>query len=243
MSFFSYCPLKFKINAISTLLHRAYHICSSFSIIHSEFDFIKKYFIANGYPVKLIDSQIKKFLNKIYSKGNAECIVRKQKMYITLPFFGPISEDMKKELYKCLTKFYSTLEFNIILTNPLKLYNFFPRKERLPLPLRSSIIYQYNCPNCKIGSYIGSTSRCFQVRVDEHRGISTRTNLPLAKPSYSSIRNHCNSIHGTNPLTKDFMIIDNCQNNTDLLILESIYISKIKPSLNETTSAYPLSLI
>ena len=243
LSFFSYCPIKFKINAISTLLHRAYHLCNNFFNIHSEFQFLKEFFLNNGYPVNLIDRQINKFLNKIYVKKPETATVMKQLIYVSLPYFGPSSEQMKKELNKCLSKFYSTINFKIVLSNPNKLYNFFPRKECLPLPLRPSIIYQYSCPSCNTGTYIGSSSRCFQIRIDEHRGISTRTKLPLCKPSYSAIRDHCLSIHGTNPETKDFKILDSAANIEDLLILESIYINKTKPNLNATFSAFPLHLI
>ena len=150
---------------------------------------------------------------------------------------------MKKDLYKCLSTYYSTIDFKLFLTNHLKLFNFFPRKECLPLPLRPSIVYQYICPSCKTGSYIGSSSRCFQVRIDEHRGISTRTNLPLCKPSYSAIRDHCYNIHNTIPQTKDFKILDSAPTYDDLLILESLYIYKLRPNLNATISAFPLHLI
>ena len=129
---------------------------------------------------------------------------------------------MKKDLQRCLSKYFTTIDFKIILSNPLKLFNLFPRKERLSLPMRPSIIYRYDCPSCKTGIYIGSSSRCFQVRIDEHRGYSTRTNLPLCKPPYSAIRDHCFSIHGTSPQTKDFKILDSASNNQDLLILESL---------------------
>jgi hypothetical protein len=243
LSFFSFCPISFKINAISTLVHRAYHLCNNFYNIHSEFQFIKSFFHNNGYPTQLIDRQINKFLNNIYKKKPELVTVRKKLLYVSIPYFGPTSEEMKKELYKCLSKFYSTIDFKIILTNPTKLFNFFPRKERLPLPLRPLIIYEFKCPSCKTGTYIGSSSRCFQIRIDEHRGVSTRTNLQLCKPPYSAIRDHCLSIHGTIPQTKDFKILDSAANNEDLLILESIYITKIKPNLNATVSAFPLHLI
>ena len=37
ISFFSYCPIKYKINSIKTLLSRAYEIYSSFPLLHIEF--------------------------------------------------------------------------------------------------------------------------------------------------------------------------------------------------------------
>ena len=34
ISFFSYCPMKYKINSIKTLISRAYKICSSYPLLH-----------------------------------------------------------------------------------------------------------------------------------------------------------------------------------------------------------------
>ena len=39
ISFFSYCSHKFKINAIKTLLHRAFHLCSTYQYLDNEFQF------------------------------------------------------------------------------------------------------------------------------------------------------------------------------------------------------------
>ena len=41
MSYYSYCCDMFKINAIKTLLFRAYNISSNYSLMHKEFDFLK----------------------------------------------------------------------------------------------------------------------------------------------------------------------------------------------------------
>ena len=241
LSFFSHCPLKFKINAIQTLIHRTYHICNSYINIHNDLVFLRNFFNNNGFPDNLIYSQIRKFLKKIHDPEPRTMNVPKKKIYISLPYFGPPSETMKNEILKKLSEFYKHIDFNIILSNPLKILSFFKVKDKIPISLRSSVIYKYDCPSCNAGSYIGSTNRCFQIRIDEHRGISTRTSRILTKPPHSSIRDHCLNIHGLNPQTKDFKIID-YSSNKDVRILESIYISKYKPTLNLTESAYPLSL-
>ena len=62
INFFSYIPILFKINAIKTLLYRAYSVCSDYITMHDEFNFIKNFFLNNGFPESLIDSIIKKFL-------------------------------------------------------------------------------------------------------------------------------------------------------------------------------------
>ena len=63
-SFFSNCTFRFKLNGISTLLARAYRLCSTFSFLHDEFEFLKVVFRSNGFCTSFIENQIKKFLNK-----------------------------------------------------------------------------------------------------------------------------------------------------------------------------------
>ena len=66
-SFFSFIPNIFKINAVRTLIHRAYHLSSSFSNFQIEIDFLRSFFDTNGFPKIIIGRCISKFLNKIYS--------------------------------------------------------------------------------------------------------------------------------------------------------------------------------
>ena len=66
LSYFSNCSFKFKLNSIQCLLHRAFHICSNFNLIHDEFQFLTVFFKDNGYPVRLIEKCIYKFWNKLH---------------------------------------------------------------------------------------------------------------------------------------------------------------------------------
>ena len=239
INFFSYIPILFKINAIKTLLYRAYSVCSDYITMHDEFNFIKNFFLNNGFPESLIDSIIKKFLNKMLTKEKRKPTVEKLKVYISLPYFGYNSEKMKEELFKKLTSFYKYADFKIILTNDKKIGSFFNFKDKLPRRLRSSIIYSYKCASCKTAQYIGCTSRCFQIRIDEHKGVSSRTGNHLTSPSYSAIREHAD-IHGKLPSSEEFEILDIAKTECDLKILESLYIKKLNPNLNNLTSSIPL---
>ena len=62
-NFYSSCPLRFKLNSISTLLHRAYSLCSSWQNFHTEVSFLLQYFKLNSYPPSLIQKFTKDFLN------------------------------------------------------------------------------------------------------------------------------------------------------------------------------------
>ena len=91
-----------------------------------------------------------------------------------------------------------------------------------------------------MGHYIGSTVRSLQVRTHEHIGISYRTKLPLCNPSFSAIREHCESVHGVRPKFEDFSIIGKSNDPMSLRIIESLFIKIKKPNLNNNLSSYPL---
>ena len=67
ISLFSFCPSKFKVNSITTLLHRAFNVCSSYQYLNEEFEFVC-ILCNNGFPVSLIRSEINQFLNSKYGK-------------------------------------------------------------------------------------------------------------------------------------------------------------------------------
>ena len=77
--------------------------------------------------------------------------------------------------------------------------------------------------------------------VSEHMGISGSTGKPLSKPPFSNIRDHHQSSgHPISP--DDFSILSSCSSSFELLLRESLLISKLKPSLNANLSSVPLTL-
>ena len=240
-SFFSYQCYIFKINAIKTLLFRAYNISSNYFKLHSEFEFLRNYFIDNGYPLSLINSHIKKFLSKQFTQSSSPDNPPTNVKYVTLPFFGPQSEKLKLEFLSLLTKYIPDFTFKIILVNNYKVGRFFNYKDALPLMSRSSVVYQYKCPQCG-AMYVGSTTRTLHVRTAEHAGRSHRTGRILSQPPHSSVREHAEGSCDTPVSSSNFSILDRCNEKVGLRILESLYIFKHHPKLNDTNSAFPLSI-
>ena len=125
-------------------------------------------------------------------------------------------------------------------------------KDTFPTLLQSNLVYHYSCLGCKSRSYIGSTSRLLHVRICGHKGISCRTLDDLGKPEQSAIREHtivCNGLKRKRGKIKDkinennFKILAKAKNEFDLRILESLYIRKLRPSLNKDKSSFPLLLV
>ena len=235
-NFLSYMPLKFKIACLKTLIHRAYHLSSSYFNFDTELNFLKDYFINNCFPPYLFHKHVKQFLNQIYNNRTKFSTVSRQKLYVKFPYYGYITDKITKDLNSFFSKFYPQLQITIVNVNSLSVQSFFKHKEALPEYLCSSVIYKYNCMSCN-AHYIGSSTRQFRCRIDEHRGFSVRTGLPLQSPPFSAIREHSQqNDHALSP--QQFKILAKT-NSTDLRLLEALYIYRTKPPLNSTS---PLEL-
>ena len=104
----------------------------------------------------------------------------------------------------------------------------------------SSVVYLYSCGQCT-SSYVGQTSKQLKVRVSQHKGCSFRTNNPLSYPEKSNILNH--SLAANHPITiENFKILASCD-RFDLRLLESLFIHKLKPSLNDQHSSTDLLIV
>nr|XP_027229208.1 uncharacterized protein LOC113820983 [Penaeus vannamei] len=182
--FSSYIPTKYKGNLISTLIYRAYLIFSS------EIDFITNILRKNEYPLNFIYRNIKKTLNNLITPHLTPLTVPKDKIYMKLPYLGSASFNLERKLTSLIRKHYATVDLKLIFTASQIIGNLFKFKDRIPKPLRSSIIYKYACGNYN-AAYIGKTSRNLFMRVEEHRGFSFRNNnIKLSRPMKSSIRDH-----------------------------------------------------
>ena len=238
--FFSFCSFRIKINSIKTQTSRGFNVCSNYTDMHCKFNFRKNFFTSNGFPVSLVNSNIKKFLQNRFVPSPLDSPSRKF-FYLSLPYFGYQSEKLRIELSKLLSKYFSSIDFHIILVNNNKIGSLFPYKDKLPISLQSSLVYKFNCTQ-SVSEYIGSTMRKLHTRVSEHTGKSFRTGALLTSPPHSNIRAHALSC--SSPVTIDnFNILATGNNNIDVRILESLFIYKIRPDLNDSQSAFPLDIV
>jgi hypothetical protein len=243
LSFYSFCTSRFKINSVKTLLSRAFRVCSSYVFLHDEFVFLKEFFRNNGYSSFLIDKLISNILSKRYDPPSITFGPSLRKIYLSFPYFGHQSERMKIDIQRLLSEYFIGIEFNIILVNKFTIGSFFNYKDRLPLASRSSLVYSFSCAQCA-SSYVGMTARALFTRVAEHAGRSFRTGRPLAQPPHSSVRLHTEQCSLAPPVSiNQFKILCNASSQTDLRILESLYIHKLKPKLNNQSSSFPLSIL
>ena len=105
----------------------------------------------------------------------------------------------------------------------------------------SSLVYKFSCACCA-SEYVGSTIRTLHTRVAEHAGRSFRTGSLLTVPPHSNIRQHVLSC-GVPVSIDNFKVMGNTKFPTDLRILESFFIHKLKPKLNDAQSSFPLHIV
>ena len=90
---------------MACLLHRAYQICNSYEIIHTEFDNITHKLLLNGYLLSFIQTQNRKFLNKRHNNVTQSQLINESSnqssnriILFRLPYIGNQSIQIEKKL-------------------------------------------------------------------------------------------------------------------------------------------------
>ena len=121
-NFSSFIPLEYKIGLAYTLLHRCFNLVSDMSKFHLEVAKLKEILLKNGYPRKIIDACVFKFLNKFFEPKPVTLTVPKKQLFIVLPFMGNMPGIIKTGLSKALQKHLPFCKLRVIFkfTNRLK---------------------------------------------------------------------------------------------------------------------------
>ena len=135
---------------------------------------------------------------------------------------------------------YPHLNIRFVFRSCIGIFSFFPFKVKVPKFLKSGVVCLFKCRCCST-SYVGQTTHHLHTRVSEHLGISPVTGGPPFTPVMSSILSHLNCTgHSAN--FDDVQILSTCSETYELMIHESLLISRLKPSLNVQGSSIPLNL-
>ena len=102
-NYLSFTPFSYKVGLVKTLLHRAFVICSNWSIFHLELSKTKELLEINLYPSNFIDKQIKQYLHTQFSdKKHKEPSNSTYVSYYKLPYIGNLSTEIKQKLSNIL---------------------------------------------------------------------------------------------------------------------------------------------
>ena len=231
-NFCSFIPFSYKLALIKTLIHRVYSICSSWQILHENLIEVENILKRNSYPPKLIDKEIRNYLNKQFlddQKGKKE----NKKSYFKLPYIGSISNDTKTKITQICQKYCKELKIELCFSL-FKTGSLFSVKDSIPSEQRSFVVYLFTCAGCN-ASYIGETTRHLFIRMDEH----------FSSNKGSVIYEHiCENRICKDACDKNsFKIIDTANSEFRLKIKEAIHIALKKPTLNKQIKHERLNII
>ena len=246
-NFMSFMPILYKKGLIKTLFYRAFMLCCDWNRFHKEVSFLKDTFRKNKFPVSIFEMILGEFLNKVFIKKRDVFTVPKKEIFMSLPFLGPDSFHIKKRILTLFKTYYPQFKLRLIFKCSYRLRNCFVFKDKVPINIRSHILYRFSCGGCN-STYIGKSKRHFLVRVNEHLGISLRTGKNFKfnpnNKNNSAILSHIQHelICKENSSIKNFSIVGNAISDAHLCIKESLLIQKESPQLNQSVQSVPLKL-
>ena len=81
--------------------------------MHSEFEFLKSFFLKNSYPIHIIEKEVRSFLHHHFHPVFSITTVEKLKYYIRMPYFGSSSLKISKEINELLFQYFP--KYNLLL--------------------------------------------------------------------------------------------------------------------------------
>ena len=243
-NFHSFLPEKYKSGLVMTLLFRIFTICSDWSKIHEEIINLRKIMLKNNFPGKFLDKCIKAFFDKLFLKKKIVFTVPKKVINISLPYMGKNSLKIRTKLTKIAKSYFFACKIQVTFNAGSRLNNFFNFKDKIPLNVRSLILYKFTCRRCN-STYGGKTKRHYMVRIFEHLGISLATGKKFTynpkNNNNTTVLNHINC-NNCNATVDNFRIIGSAKNDYTLCLKESLLIQLYKYNLNKNVKSMPLYL-
>ena len=190
----------------------------------------------------LIDAGcVRVFLDNVFQPKAVVYSVPKTVMYFCLPFTGSHSLQIGTQISRLGSSAFHHLNIRFVFRPTLRLSHLFTFKDKIPKGLRFCVVYHFKCRCCS-ASYVGQMVRHLLTGVSEHLGIFALTGNKSSNPKFASILQHLNNTGHTTSLD-DFKILSSCPSSDELMIHESLLISKLKPTLNVQGSSVPLLLL
>ncbi|KYN09399.1 hypothetical protein ALC57_18504 [Trachymyrmex cornetzi] len=235
LNFFSRHPLCQKvvglIDRVLLLSHPSYH--------QENFELIIKILLNNGYPLKLIFSEIKNRLSKKFKQWNdlkitttdntiVNNVDTNNHSYFTIPFIPFLSEKIKK-FFKKDTLIRMAYKGINNLKGFIKSHKDFRSKLS-----HTDVVYKIECQDCD-ASYVGQTGRCLKTRINEHRN-----HINWNTTQRSVITEHRIS-HQHEFDWENIKILDKERVLNKRLISEMIHIKQQRQNLNLQNDMYTLN--
>ena len=139
-------------------------------------DRLKSCLLKNGYPKIVVEGTIAGVIDKQGISKAPVIDVPKLKVFMKLPYIGPESLKLKKQILTLFRNTFNSAELSIVFKAGSTIGQMFPFKDRVPQLMRSFVIYKITCDACG-ASYIGKTTQLLNARLT--RELSGRENSAL----------------------------------------------------------------
>lgn len=235
INYFSYCPLKYKLNLVKTLTHRIKQI-SHPDYLHNDLIRLQNILITNHYPLKLIKPIIFTTSNNVLITNNVQQNNQHtlhnntdHKKYNSIYYLHNLTPNIKKLLK---SENVSIAEKSLIKSKSI----FTKTKQKTNNENLTDVIYKIKCSCNKV--YVGNTSQKLSARLVQHKSnIKTR-------PKSCALANHI--FHNkTHSFDKDNVeVLDIEHDSKRRLLLEMFHINlHIPNTINNRTDINNISNI
>ena len=229
---------EYKVGLIFTLLFWTFSTALDFSGFNSEVCNLKEVLKKKAFPIKLIDSCIKNFLNKRLTEKSVTLAAEKKDL--VLPFIGKLSRDLGTRLKNGISKNLPVSKIRVIFKSSTRISNLIKFKDEMPYCWRSNVVYEFLCGRCN-ATYYSETYRHLSVRVGEHSGVSPLTGKKSKSKMSMAVKDHMLLCH--NVVSIDgFKILATSDSDFHVKVKESLLISRDEHVLNKNETSLPLYL-
>ena len=239
-NFNSFISEEYKVGLIFTFLFRTFSIVSVFSGFFSEACHLKEISKKDAFPIKLINSCIKNFLNKKLTEKPVTLTAEKMNLVIVLPILGKLSLDLRTRLKNSVTKNLPFCKIKVIFKFSTCISNFFQFKDKMPYCLCSKVVYKFSCGR-RNATYFGETCWHLSVRVGERLRVSPLTGKKSEFKKSTAVKDHmlfCDHIVSID----DFKLLSTSDSDFHVKIKERLFILHDEPILNKNETSLPLYL-
>ena len=180
------------------------------------------------------------FLNRILTRKVVVSTVPKKDLMTVLPYFSKLWLQIRTRINRVMRNKLPHWNLRIVFQTKCKLINFFTFKDKIPVFLRSGIVYKFKCGGCN-ATYYGKTKRHFKIRMCEHLGASALIGKRVKGDNDPAIKEHhlfCNYLSGFD----DFSVLASNNNDFKVTLMEGLLVNRDHPTLSKNRHWLPLEL-
>ena len=149
-NFRSFIPSQYMCSLIFSLVHRLYNICSNYKNFQAQLESFRQILKRKSYPIRLFDSCVRTFLEKVSQPKPIVHSVSKRVLYFSLPYTGKHSFQIRTQISRLCSSAYPHLNIRFVFRPTLRLSHLFSFKDKIANALRSCVVYSFKCRCCSV---------------------------------------------------------------------------------------------